>query len=88
MNAKLLPHKTGLVLGLFSAGWHTLWSALVAAGLAQPLLDFFFQMHFVEPVLSVQSFELPRALALVVMMTGVLYAAGFFLAVLWNALQK
>jgi hypothetical protein len=88
MNAVLNPHRTGLVLGLFSAGLHALWSVLVATGLAQPLVDFFFRMHFVEPVFRIQSFELLRALVLVTMMAAILYATGVVLAVLWNALQR
>jgi hypothetical protein len=77
-------HHAGLVTGALFAGWHLLWSALVAAGLAQPLIDFVFWMHFIKPVYVVEPFSAVRAITLVAVTAIVGYVLGSAFAFLWN----
>ena len=72
----------GLLLGLMHAGW----SALVWAGKAQPLLDYYFKLHFLSNPLEVQAYSFVTAATLVGITFGVGFALGFVFAVLWNAL--
>ena len=55
------PYRVGLWFGIFMALWHTCWSALVATGYAQALMDFVFWAHFISPVYHVEPFEISRA---------------------------
>jgi hypothetical protein len=82
------PLKVGLVFGLFLALGHTLWAALVAAGLAQGLIDFIFWAHFITPPWHLEPFALPRAAILVGVTFGVGLGAGIAGAVLWNVLHR
>jgi hypothetical protein len=81
-------HKTGLVLGGFMGGWHVLWSALVLAGWAQPVIDFLFWLHFIRPVYVIEAFGLGRALLLVGLTFVVGYASGAGFGFLWNRLHR
>ena len=57
--------SVGMVIGLFLAVWHACWSALVALGWAQTLIDFMLWAHFIKLSLSVEPFSLFRAAILV-----------------------
>lgn len=57
------PNRVGGVLGLLLGGWHLLWSLLVALGVAQPLVNFVFWLHFMSPPLVVQTFHADVALS-------------------------
>lgn len=88
MHTKIDTVRTGLVLGGVMAVWHFFWSVLVAAGLAQPVIDFVFWMHFIKPVYVVESFAIGRA-AILVVVTGVLgFSVGAVAALLWNSLRR
>ena len=63
---KVSPVRAGVVFGLFLAFFHTAWAGLVAAGLAQKLMDFIFWAHFIAPPYQIQPFEIGRASILVV----------------------
>jgi hypothetical protein len=80
--------RAGMVTGLIFAGWHFLWSVLVASGLAQPPLDFVFWMHFIKPVYVVEAFEPVRAGILIVATGLVGYVIGGVFALLWNRLHR
>lgn len=82
------PKKAGMVLGGFLGLWHLAWSALVALGLAQWLLDTVFNLHMVKPVFMVQLFNLGTAVMLVVIASLVGCVAGWVLAMLWNWVHK
>lgn len=82
------PKKAGMVLGGFLGLWHVAWSALVALGLAQWLLDTVFNLHMMKPVLMVESFDLMTAVGLVAITSFIGYVAGWVLAILWNRAHK
>jgi hypothetical protein len=82
------PARTGAVLALLLGGMHALWSALVALGLAQPLIDFVFWMHFIKPVFVIEAFDVTRALILVAVTSAIGFAIGFVLALLWNSIHN
>jgi hypothetical protein len=82
------PRKVALVLALFLGLWHAFWVILVAAGFAQPLMDFIFRMHFIKPIFVIEAFEPLRALGLIGITTVLGYVLGFVLGLIWNALHK
>lgn len=81
-------NHVGLVVGLLVGGWHLLWSALVATGAAQPLMDFVFWLHFIRPVYVIEKFEPLRAVGLVLLTATVGYAVGGAFALLWNRFRR
>ncbi len=88
MTTSLSSHKTGLALGALLGLWHALWSLLVAAGAAQPLADWIFRLHMIQPVYRIGPFSLATAILLVVVTTVVGYAFGAVFALLWNKLHN
>jgi hypothetical protein len=82
------PLKTGLVFGVFIALMHAGWSALVALGLAQKLIDFIFWVHFIAPPFHVEAFDLARAAILIGVTFGVGLVAGMFAALIWNLFHR
>ncbi|HEY7978702.1 MAG TPA: hypothetical protein VID67_10935 [Rhizomicrobium sp.] len=79
------PLRTGLVFGIFLALYHACWAALVAAGLAQMLIDFVFWAHFITPPYHIEAFTLGRAGILIGLTFGVGLVGGFVGALVWNA---
>ena len=82
--SKKNPNVVGLTLGLFFALVALVWAVLVSAGLAQPILDFFFREIFITQVFSVQKFTWGYAILLVVLKFVFGYAIGWILAWIWN----
>jgi hypothetical protein len=78
-------HALGVALAVFMGGCHLMWSALVLAGWAQPVIDFVFRLHFLEPPYRVDTFALDRAFGLIALTTALGYVGGIALAALWNA---
>jgi hypothetical protein len=79
-------HKAALVMATLLGGWHLVWSSLVALGLAQPLIDFAFWMHFIKPVYVIEPFNPGRAAILIAVTATVGYSVGYLFALLWNRL--
>lgn len=76
--------NAGLAVGSVVGLWHVMWSALVAVGWAQVVIDFVFWMHFIKPVLLVQPFNLGTAAVLVAITLTTGFALGYVLAAAWN----
>lgn len=81
------PDRTALILAILLGSWHLVWALLVAAGWAQPLIDFIFWIHFVKPVYVIQKFNIGIALLLVGITAAIGYVIGWIFAVLWNKLH-
>ena len=81
------PHTAALILAILLGGWHLGWSALVAAGWAQPLIDFIFWIHFIRPVYVIEKFNIAVALLLVGVTAAIGYVIGWIFAMLWNKLH-
>ena len=77
-------NAAGAALGLVIGSIHLVWALLVAAGVAQPVLDFLFRLHFIRPVYVVEAFDPLRAMALVLLSAASGYAIGAAFAFLWN----
>lgn len=81
---KLSEHQTGLVLGAFFGLAHTVWALAVYLGFAQAWVDFVLDLHFLENPFVVSSFEMQKAVMLVVVTAVVGYVAGFVFVKVWN----
>lgn len=68
-------------------GWYVL-ACLVAVGWAQPLIDFIFWLHFINPVYVIGTFNVGTALLLIVITTGIGYAMGFIFGVIWSRIHR
>ena len=82
------PLKAGVTFGAQLGACHLFWALLVALGWAQPLIDFVFWMHFIQPVFVMQPFSLPAAAALIVFTSIAGFVIAFLFAVLWNKLHR
>lgn len=88
MGGTMSVRKAGFVLGSVTGGWHLCWSVLVAAGVAQRVIDFVFWMHFIKPVYVIEPFEIDRAAILVVVTAVLGFVVGSVFAMIWNAAHK
>lgn len=82
------PWRTGLVFGALLGLWHLAWAGLVAAGVAQPLVDFILRIHFLELPVRIAPFDAALAAVLVIVTSLVGWIGGAVLALLWNQLHK
>lgn len=81
---RIQPHSFGLVFAAFLAIWHILWCLLVAAGTAQPVIDFIFGLHMITPPYKVTAFHIGTAAGLVSITAAIGYVAGWVAGVIWN----
>ena len=77
----------GFLVGLLLAAWHLFWVLLVAIGWAQPVLDFIFWAHMIQPVYMVRAFDLKASLTLVALSFFAGYIIGITGASAWKKLQ-
>ena len=80
-------NRTGLVFGTVLAGFHVIWALLVMAGWAQPLINFVFWAHMIQPIYVIKAFDPLAALTLIAITFTSGYACGFIGAFLWNKLH-
>ena len=84
---KLDAHQTGMALGVLLGLFHGFWSALVFLGLAKPLLDFVYSIHFLSNPFAVANFSFSNAVILVIFTTAAGYVFGGIFAWIWNWLH-
>lgn len=82
------PQKTGMVTAALLGGWHALWSVFVLLGIAQPLLDFIFRLHMINPPYTVMPFNLMSSVFLVIVTAVMGFVMGAVSAIVWNAMIK
>jgi hypothetical protein len=82
------PNKVGLVIAALIGGWHVVWVALVAAGWAQPLINFVFWAHMIQPIYVIKPFDAVAAITLLVVTSMSGYIFGYADAILWNRLHR
>ena len=85
---KINPRSAGLALGAFAAAVHLAWVVLVATGVAQPLINFIFWLHFINPPYKIAPFELGTAALLIVFVSVVAFGFGYLLAAFWNSFAR
>jgi hypothetical protein len=79
--------KAGLAVACLTGGVHCIWALLVALGLAQPLIDLVFWMHFIKPVYAIEPFAAGRAMILVAATSFIGFSIGALFGLIWNRLQ-
>jgi hypothetical protein len=84
MVDKLSGNKLGLALGLFFALIHLVWSLIVLSGVAQALLDWVYSLHFLTIPIVVGSFDIVKALLLIIMAFVGGFILGWIFAAIWN----
>jgi hypothetical protein len=82
------PIKAGLVLGALLGGLHLVWALLVAAGLAQSVVDFVLWMHFIKPIYVIAPFSIATAAVLVAVTAGTGFVIAFLFGLLWNHFHR
>ena len=82
------PNKIGVVVAALIGGWHLVWAALVAAGWAQPLINFIFWAHMIKPVYVIGPFDVVAAATLLVITFCSGYVLGFIGGSLWNKIHR
>ena len=81
---RLNPLTCGLSVGIVIGLWHAAWAGLVAAGYAQPILDWVLRLHFLEFSYSLAPFAPATAAMLAALTFAVGFLFGSIFAVVWN----
>ena len=77
-------HKLGLLFGTFLGFCHFAWAFLVLTGTAQLLMNWIFQLHFIQPPYTMLPFNLGVAVALIAITSITGYLSGWVLGAIWN----
>lgn len=88
MASEISANRAGIALGAIMALWHISWSALVAAGWAQRVIDFVFWMHFIKPIYVIEPFNLSTAIVLAAITAAIGYVIGSVFGWVWNVLHR
>jgi hypothetical protein len=81
------PNKVGLVFAAIIGGWHLLWALLVFGQAAQPLLNFIFWAHMIQPIYIIAPFNPVAAITLLIITSVAGYLFGYIGALIWNKLH-
>ncbi len=87
MNDSNTHLKAGVMLGLLLGCMHAVWSALVALGWGQAVLDFLFWLHMLSPAWKVQPFDPTIALFLILATATIGFVMGGLASVFWGLLS-
>jgi hypothetical protein len=87
-NHMLDKNKTGVALGVLLGLFHAAWAFLVLVGWAQPLMDWIFGLHFIQPPYTITEFYWGTAIVLIVVTAVIGYIVGWVLAAIWNGLHR
>ena len=82
------PNKVGLVLATLIGVSHLVWGILVATGWAQPLINFIFWAHMIQPIYVIGPFDPMAATVLVIITFFWGYILGFIGGAVWNKLHR
>ena len=85
---RISPAKAALSVGLVLGLYHLSWIALVALGVARPVLDFVLKLHFIQMTYDVAPFSVSTAASLVVLTFAIGAALGLIFALVWNWLMN
>ena len=80
INPAIAAFSVGLVIALY----HAAWVALVATGLAKPLLDYVLRLHSIELSYTMAPFNVDTAVMLIVITYAVGALFGLVFALIWN----
>lgn len=83
----LHPIKVATTVAALVACMHFGWAMLVAAGVAQSLINFVLWLHFIAPVYTVEPFNWLTATALVLFTAAFSFFTALFFAYLWNRIH-
>lgn len=86
-DSRVHLNRTGLVFGTLLATCHVFWLLLVLIGWAQPLVNFVFWAHMIEPIYVIKPFDALAAISLLCFTFLSGYALGLVGAALWNYLH-
>ncbi len=83
-------NKIGLSVGLFLAMVHAVWALAVAIipGALQSFLDWIFDIHFLEPIWKLTTFNLINAIFLVIITFIIGYILGWVFVWVHNLYHK
>lgn len=84
LNAK----KLGLTIGSFVATIHLVWLILVAIGSAQWFIDKVMGLHMMQMTVTIQPFDILKALLLLVVGFAAGYIFGWLFATIYNLVEK
>ncbi len=88
MKGKMDGNTVGLGLGSFLGVVHLAWAVFVASGYAQGLMDWIYDLHFLNNPFTIQIFDVTKATTLVIVTFVVGYVFGWVFAWLWNMVVK
>lgn len=88
MNELVNKNKCGLTFGFLIAFMHLVWSILVALGIAQVWLNFILNVHMMSMPITIMSFNILKALGLIIVTFIVGYIFGWLMAFFWNKCFK
>ena len=88
MSNPISAHKVGLAFGGAIGFWHLVWSILVGLGWAQPLINWLFRLHMIQPPYTITPFSFGSAAILIIVTAIFGYLVGFVIGSIWNRVQK
>lgn len=81
---RISPTKAALSVGFVLGLYHLSWVALVALGVAKPVMDFVLKLHFIQMSYDIAPFSASTAASLVALTFAIGAAFGLVFALVWN----